>query len=105
MSSLAVAALANAGRPVEPRRTAGSDCRRGRHRTRGYTPGRTHVRQRRNHNRVRNEAVASSPVGSRNYERSPEVCAGWASTGSAFAALGCLIAVVSIMPGRPTRPG
>jgi len=48
------------GRPVEPRRTAGTDCRRGRHRTRGYTPGRTHVRQRTNHNRVSNEGLPAS---------------------------------------------
>src|SRR5215216_4607931 len=38
---LVISAPRHAGRPVEPRRTAGTDCRRGRHRTRGYTPGRT----------------------------------------------------------------
>ena len=38
---LVISALAMLVAPVEPLRTAGTDCRRGRHRTRGYTPGRT----------------------------------------------------------------
>ena len=40
---LVISALAMLAAPVQPRRTAGTDCRRGRHRTRGYTPVRTHA--------------------------------------------------------------
>ena len=36
---LVISALAMLAAPVQPRRTAGTDCRRGRHRSRGYTPG------------------------------------------------------------------